>query len=336
MSMLALLDPSLADYSANPSRNLGDLIIFDAVKPVLEELFPDWNIKRFSSHQPYRDEDCRQINQASLAILGGTNALCSFNGGHSWYQPHEGLFYLFPKIRNNILLGVGWGHGYPNKPGRRMAMFYQRILSKRWLHSVRDEFSRQNLASIGIKNVINTGCPTTWTLNGFPTARTRLDELDCLFTLTDYAKDMKWDNDLIDLLATSAPGRLLFFPQGVGDLEYIQMLASYERHKARIEILERSYESLRRTLSTEKNCFYIGTRLHCGVASLQHGWSALIVSVDNRAEEMGRDCHLPVVGRQELEKAKLWMTGKLDFGFIKIPLDRIEEWKGQFRTCAKS
>jgi polysaccharide pyruvyl transferase WcaK-like protein len=111
----------------------------------------------------------------------------------------------------------------------------------------------------------------------------------------------------------------------------MQMLASYERHKARIEVLERSYESLRRTLSTEKNCFYVGTRLHCGVASLQHGWSALIISVDNRAEEMGRDCRLPVVGRQELDKAKLWLLGKLDFGLIKIPLDQIEEWKGQFQ-----
>ena len=33
---------------------------------------------------------------------------------------------------------------------------------KKYIHSVRDSFSEQMLNSMGITNVINTGCPTMW------------------------------------------------------------------------------------------------------------------------------------------------------------------------------
>jgi polysaccharide pyruvyl transferase WcaK-like protein len=328
---LALLDPSIGDYSGSPSRNLGDLIIYDAVKAVLDEVFPEWNVQRFSSHMPYRKADCAVINRATLTVLGGTNALCSYHGGHSWYTPHEGLFYLFPKIRNNILMGVGWGHGYPHLPNRKMKIFYHRILSRKWMHSVRDEFTRQHLERIGIRNVINTGCPTTWRLNGVATRRTNLKTPNCLFTITDYAPDPENDNALIDLIAESTPGRIVNFPQGDQDRAYIESLAAYQRHKERIEIHERSYKALRRTLGSERDFHYIGTRLHCGVAALQHGWNALILQVDNRAAEMARDCHLPVVPRNDFAKMKEWLAGNLDFGAIAVPLERIEQWKGQFK-----
>lgn len=334
MKTLALLDPSLGDYSGGPSRNLGDLIIYDAVKTVLDEVFPNWQVQRFATHVPFRDQDCELINKADVTILGGTNALCSYRGGHSWYKDQNGWFFAFPKIRKNILMGVGWGHGYPDRPSNRMSIFYHRILSKRWTHSVRDEFSRTNLARIGICNVINTGCPTTWKLNGVATARSRMDAPNCLFTLTDYLKEPVHDNRLIQLLLDLVPGRIVFFPQGDEDLEYIQALAAYDRNKARIEILERSYPALRNALSSNRDFFYIGTRLHCGIASLQHGWNALILQVDNRAAEMARDCRLPVVPRDDFERMRRWLAGNLDFGPVTVPLDRIEEWKKQFRSVS--
>src|SRR5271168_3151860 len=102
MQTVALLDPSLADHTGANSINLGDLIIYDSVKPIIEEIFPNWEVRRFATHAPYRDQDCEIINRAGAVVLGGTNALCSYRGGHSWYRPHDGWFHLFPKIRNNI------------------------------------------------------------------------------------------------------------------------------------------------------------------------------------------------------------------------------------------
>jgi len=334
MPRLALLDPSLKDHTGAPSHNLGDLIIYDSVKKVIDEIFSHWEVDRFATHSPYRDSDCSKINKSDVVILGGTNALCSYRGGASWYYPHEGWFFLFPRIRQNILLGVGWGTGYPDRPSKHMAIFYHRILSKKWLHSVRDDFTRANLAAIGIRNVINTGCPTLWRIKNFRNLRRNPAADNCLFTLTDYAKEPVLDNRLIQLLAESVSGRLVFFPQGDEDLEYINALAAYDRYKSRIEILDRNFSSLKSLVATQNSFFYVGTRLHCGIFCLQHGWDALILEVDNRAKEMAKDFCLPVLQRTNISQIEPWIKGALDLGTMRLPLDNIRRWKEQFKTIA--
>ena len=42
--------------------------------------------------------------------------------------------------------------------------FYKTLLSDEYLHSVRDEMTKKRLNSIGIENVLNTACPTMWSL----------------------------------------------------------------------------------------------------------------------------------------------------------------------------
>src|SRR5690606_19316855 len=64
-----------------------------------------------------------------------------------------------------VLLGVGWWQ-YQEKPVSTYSkMMYRSLFSKRYLHAVRDNYTAQKLAEIGIKNVINTGCPTVWGLD---------------------------------------------------------------------------------------------------------------------------------------------------------------------------
>ena len=75
---------------------------------------------------------------------------------------------------------------------------------------------------------------------------------------------------------------------------------------------------------------YIGTRLHAGIRALQNQKRTLILSVDNRATEMGKDFNLPVVSRKDIhfvEKNFIKSTFNTD---IKRPFEIISQWKNQF------
>ena len=58
----------------------------------------------------------------------------------------------------------GWrgAQKYGQHIGAYTAHIYKRILSSEFMHSVRDSFTEEQLRSVGINNVINTGCPTMW------------------------------------------------------------------------------------------------------------------------------------------------------------------------------
>ena len=76
---------------------------------------------------------------------------------------------------------------------------------------------------------------------------------------------------------------------------------------------------------------YVGTRLHAGIHALNFKIRSIILAVDNRATEMGRDVNLPVMQRdiisEELEK-------KINSDFatqIRINQESIDHFKVQFR-----
>ena len=63
------------------------------------------------------------------------------------------------------------------------------LLSKTYLHSVRDEYTKDMLERIGIKNVINTGCPTMWSLTEEHCKQIPIKKSNSVvFTITDYNK----------------------------------------------------------------------------------------------------------------------------------------------------
>ena len=66
-------------------------------------------------------------------------------------------------IKNTILLGAGWRE-YEKSVNLYTKYFWKTVLDKRYLHSVRDNYTKARLRKMGIGNVINTGCPTMWNL----------------------------------------------------------------------------------------------------------------------------------------------------------------------------
>ena len=97
----------------------------------------------------------------------------------------------------------------------------------------------------------------------------------------------------------------------------------------KVVFIDPSLDALDDLLQTE-SLDYVGTRLHCGIRSLQHKRRSLIIAVDNRATEMGKDFNLPVVQRNDvaitLDKKinSVWRTD------IQIDQDAINTWKNQF------
>jgi polysaccharide pyruvyl transferase WcaK-like protein len=250
---------------------------------------------------------------------------------YTWYREEHRLDWLFPKLKPVTLLGVGWGVGYPTWNDWRLKVFYRRNLHRRHLHSVRDSFSEGMLRGIGIRNVINTSCPSMWQLDGFmpnppgPAA-------DVLFTLTDYRRVPARDNRLLEQLARLFPGTLYFFPQGAGDRAYLESLEGCAACRERVEILAPSVPALDRFLLDHGNSLvYVGTRLHGGIFSMQHGVSALIIQVDNRAAEIAKDTGLPVIGAEFDRDIERWLTGQLRFEPVRIPLRNIERWRAYWR-----
>ena len=76
---------------------------------------------------------------------------------------------------------------------------------------------------------------------------------------------------------------------------------------------------------------YVGTRLHGGIHALNHGVRTILVSVDNRAAELGRDIHLPVLDRSRIA-GELERRIREDFETrIRIPQEDIDRFRNQFR-----
>ena len=324
------LTPSLQDHEQDLSQNLGDIIIYKSIEPILIELFPNTEIIKLSTHDYLESNHIRLIKKAQHTFVGGSNLLSSnINQYNQWKYSKSRWDYFFPNITNINLIGVGWWQ-YQHAPTFKTAHFYKSLFSKKKKLSVRDSYTLKQLQQCGIKNVINTSCPTTWNLNGIKTNKTQ-QVSSCLFSLTDYNPAPVLDNALIELLAASYH-QLFFFPQGSKDIEYINILSNFIKYKNKIIIIERNIEAASTLLSNYKQDLnYIGTRLHLGIYCLQYKIPSLIISIDNRAFEIAKDINLPVVERHEIAKIKEWINNASPESSIHIPLNAINDWKQQFK-----
>ena len=181
------------------------------------------------------------------------------------------------------------------------------------------------LASIGITNVINTGCPTLWGLGGthapvYPKERAR----EVVTTLNSYIPDSAADRKLIGLLRE----RYETIYAWVQTAEDAAMLRA---HDPDIVIIDPSLHGYDALLTSDRSLDYVGNRLHGGIRALQHGRRAIIIEIDNRAQEMGRDFHLPTVAREDFAALKRMVDGDLDID-VRPPLEAIARWQAALRT----
>lgn len=311
---IALLNPSIA------SENTGDTIIIDAVMLELGDLFKDEHFVNIPTQDRIGAFSKAVAARANHRLVGGTNLLSS----HMLKFKQWKINFLDTLQLNDVtLMGVGWWQ-YQGKPDIYTAAVLRRVLSGEALHSVRDEYTKQKLQSIGIDNVINTGCPTMWRLTPQHCAQIPTGKADSVvLTLTDYKASPSVDRKLIEVLK-SFYKKVYFWPQGSGDLRYINELGVEG-----MEIIPATLTAYNSLLDGDGTIDFVGTRLHGGVRALQKFRRSLILAVDNRSIEISKDTGLPVIGREAYDKLEQWILG-VEPTSINMDLTAIQQWKQQY------
>lgn len=312
-----VLDTTISDY------NIGNQIIMESVNQLVDELFRDFFIYRLQYAEKFGKQSLCYMKESDCTIFGGTNSLSS---QMNRYKQMGFRLSDLRYVNNLVLLGLGWWQ-YQSKPNLYTRILLKGLLSKRYLHSVRDGYTKSMLAKIGIKNVLNTGCPTTWKLTkqhcqAIPVKKAE----NVVMTLTDYNKNPNYDKALIDMLAKCYK-TVYFWIQGIGDLEYLKKLQVHDHRN--IKVINPKLVDYDKLLQSE-HVDYIGTRLHAGIRALQCGKRTMIISIDNRAIEISQDIGLPILSREKISielKSFIYSDYYTD---IDIPRNDIIRWKNQF------
>lgn len=304
------------------SDNIGDSIIMDYCVKICRDIFNTDSFLYVPTHV-YKGM-CEELDK-KYKILCGTNILySSMEEASQWALP-----YRLESYSNTCLLGVGWNdHGKEKKASVWTKLFLKLVLDPEALHSVRDESTSKKLREAGIKNVINTGCPTMWDLTKefcetIPNSKVN----NVLVTFTDYSKDYECDRRILEVIKKNYD-IVYFWPQGEGDLQYISELTNINE----LKILDRTLEALDEVLKNEK-VDYIGTRLHAGIRSLNFSHRSMVLEVDSRAKEIAIDTNLPTISRDSFSiesKLEKWIFSNEKTN-ICMPFENIEMWKRQFK-----
>lgn len=312
------------------TENMGDHIIMDAVTDVLIDLFPMEHAVTFSSHWPNRSSTYRNLKDAPYCFVGGTNLLSPkrhiYARKNLWAVSFTDLHYLAGKA---LLLGVGAQKDAEGVSAKSRNL-YRALLSKGYQHSVRDGMTLDVLKSIGIQNVINTGCPTTWKLT--PAHCQLIPQHKAgtvVFTLTKYWQDLESDRHMVEVLL-KLYDKVIFWPQGIEDLEYLHRLMPGE---TRIEVLPVHLKNFDHLLESQE-VDYVGTRLHAGIRALQKKRRSLIVAVDNRAREISRDIGLKILLRKDMNQMEGILSGSFATD-LTVDYAAIDKWKSQFKADAR-
>ncbi|WP_123377831.1 polysaccharide pyruvyl transferase family protein [Aliarcobacter butzleri] len=318
MKKVTLLDTSIC------SSNIGDSIIMDAIKKEIFDIFPDGSYYSTLTHDILGKVSRKLIKNNCYNFVCGTNLLSSnMRTQKQWKLGIKDYFQL----NNLILLGVGWKN-YENNPTILTKFLLKKILSTKFIHSVRDTYTENKLLSLGIRNVINTGCPTMWRLSKehckeIPTYKS--DKV--ILTLTDYRKSIELDKKLISILENNYK-EIYFWPQGARDYQYAQDLNLFKKNK--VTLINPNLQSFDSLLDDPKiKLDFIGTRLHSGIRALQKKHRTIIIGVDNRALEINKDTNLNVIDRNNLSLLESKINSNIITNII-LKENNIKTWKKQF------
>ena len=131
-------------------------------------------------------------------------------------------------------------------------------------------------------------------------------------------------NDSIDTLIKNYE-KIYFWVQGSEDYEYLKSLKNTEN----VIIINPTLESYREILQ-KGNIDYVGTRLHAGIYAMANKVRSIIISIDNRAQDMAETYNINTINKDEIAS----LDSKINSEFktnINIDQEKINEWKNQFK-----
>lgn len=322
METVILFDPSIR------SLNMGDHIIMNSAEMEIGELLENRYVIHCATHAPVvtfyqsnrKNPRMTVYDNAKYKFVCGSNLLWknlfiprpTFNINIFNCMPYEG----------SILFGVGTNSN-TQKINYYTKKLYNKILSKEYIHSVRDDYTLELLKNMGYK-AINTGCPTMWKFteefcSNIPESKAN----NVVFTLTDYNQDINADQKMIDTLVANYD-KVYFWIQGVFDMEYFSEFKNIQR----IEIISPTISEYSKVLQKE-DIEYVGTRLHAGMFALQHKKRSIIISVDDRVRSMKKSYNINCLERSNINYLEKMIFNNLSPQII-LNTENIRIWKQQF------
>ena len=149
--------------TAVATDNIGDEIIMESIHKEMNDIFSQYMMLKYSTHTPIMhffqslkksDPQFEYFNKTKYKFIGGSNIfkkrlLCR---RADW---NINLFDI-PFYKNVITIGCGTSFSDGFQIDKYTKWLYSKILSKKYIHSVRDEKTKKFIESIGGK-AINTG-----------------------------------------------------------------------------------------------------------------------------------------------------------------------------------
>ena len=257
-------------------------------------------------------------SEAKYKFVGGSNLLTLDMFTH-FPQWNINILNCSP-LQGSVLVGVGAGKG--NRVKRYTRMLYKKVLSHDYVHSVRDERTKNIMESMGFK-AINTGCTSLWSLTPHFCKTIPKEKSDqVIFTLTHHSKDQHKDQYLIDTLNKNYK-TVHFWIQDKKDYSYFLSLKNTENIKIVPPTLE-AYEEM-----LNKNVDYIGTRLHGGIFAMRHKKRTIIIGIDERAQGMSTSYNLNIIDRKNIQDLNSIINSQI-VTEVNINQENINNWMNQF------
>lgn len=334
MKMITIFDTS------SGSGNIGDSIIMESVERELNEIITDYSIFQFKvpTHSRITPEQRESIKKSKLKIVCGTNLFrMRYRPFKLTSNPWKIRVTDIKDLNNTLFFGVGTTilpkkDDIIHKTAYKLAEKYSgylwnKILNKEIPHSVRDQETCEMLKRIGIKNVINTGCPTLWNLDenhckNIPTKKGK----NVILTITGKATENIYLKYLE--IAMKNYEKVFMWPQSIVDIPYMEKVKNLFGNK--VEILAATLKAYDEVLENEESLDYIGSRLHGGIRALQHKRRSIIIAIDSRARSFRNDFNLPVIDNKNLSDLDTMINSEFRTE-IKLKSDRIEEFKSALK-----
>ncbi|MGE7120737.1 polysaccharide pyruvyl transferase family protein [Peribacillus sp. NPDC046944] len=322
MDNVLLLDTSVG------SLNKGDDIIMKCIRHQLLGITNNRFTLTLPTHvSPFhwyqvarRSSRVKIYSEAKYKFVGGSNLL-TMNMVTHFPQWNINIFNYHP-LKGSILVGVGAGKG--TKVNTYTKVLYSKVLSHKYIHSVRDERTKKIVEDMGFK-AINTGCASLWLLtpefcNDIPTSKAN----EVVFTLTHHSRDIEKDQLLIDILNKNYKN-IYFWVQDAKDLEYFKVFNNIEK----IKIIPPTVEEYEKIL--DKEIDYIGTRLHGGIFAMRNKKRSIIISIDERAQGMAETYNINTIHRDNFNQLENMINSQI-ITKVNVNYKRVNAWLKQFEN----
>lgn len=313
---IALFCPHVA------TDNLGDMIIYEAIKEAFGNIFCKYFIQELPTHLQIVT-DRHMFKRYKYKYICGSNILNgAINENNTFCQNWKINLEMAEDIGESVLIGAGWAN-YQEHNSIYARQIFDNLLSKNIMHSVRDDYTKQKLQEFGVKNVLVTGCPTLW----------KIDEAHCrkipkrksdkvVFTTSRTNNFNHYTEKLLEILKRNY-SKIYYWPQSMHDMEDIQEFT--ERYN--IQIIAPTLEAYNSILKEDID--YIGMRLHGGIRALQKMKRSIIIEIDNRATEMSKSFNLPTIHLEKLSELEAMINSEIETKIIHNKKE-IEAFMGQF------